>query len=92
MDHCKNESIIKRMDKELFGNGGKGIIKEFERYKTEHNEMKGDLGKLATAFSALAQNDSNREAIRRVLGKSIKHTSLIVGMFATIIPVIIKFL
>ncbi|GAF82810.1 unnamed protein product [marine sediment metagenome] len=92
MEPCLQENTVKRLDKAIFGNGQRGIIKEFEQFKTEHKEMKGDLGKLATAFSALVQINSNKEAIRKVLGAALGKVALIVGVSGTVITLLIKLL
>jgi len=94
-DHCPHEAkvgsmeaTLKRIDKDLYGNGQEGLVKKFTKMETEHNEMKGDLNKLATSFSALAKSDSNREAIRKALGKSIVTAAAILGIAGTIITII----
>ncbi len=92
MEPCTQEPTVRRLDKAIFGNGQKGIVKEFEKYKAEHEDMKGDLGRLATAFSALAQINSNKEAIRKVFGRTLKHVSIIIGISGTVITLLIKLL
>ena len=90
------DATINRISKDLYGNGQKGLVREFEELKVrcaehekEYVKMENSIEKLATSFSALARNDSNREAIRKALGKSLVNASLIVGIFGTIITLII---
>lgn len=92
MEPCRQEKVIAKLDKAVFGNGRKGLLLEFEHYKTEHGEMKDDLGRLATSFSALAQLDGNREAVRKAVGKGLKQASLIIGSSSVIITLLIKLL
>ena len=84
------ENRIKRIEKILDGNGQPGLVVEFAKCKEKIETMDESLDKLATAYSALAKNDSNREAVRKALGKGIANTSLIVGIFATIITLLVK--
>ena len=81
---------IDRIIKDLYGNGQRGLIEQFIELKSEHKDMKENLKSLATSFSALARLDSNREAVRKALGKALIKASLTIGMFATIITLIIK--
>lgn len=83
------ENRIKRIERILDGNGQPGLIKECAETKVKLESMEENLDKLATAYSALARNDSNREAVRKALGKSLVQASLIVGIFGTIITVIL---
>ena len=85
------EKTVARIEKDLYGNGHPGLIKEFEVSKLKIENMEESVEKLATAYSALAKNDSNREAVRKALGKSLTNASLIVGIFGTIITLIAKF-
>lgn len=56
-DHvCEYKSTIGRLDKELFGNGNKGLVKEFTEHKTKFEDMEDHLEKLATSYSALAKS------------------------------------
>ncbi len=78
------------MKDELYGNGQEGMVKKFYTMETEHVEVKGDLNKLATSFSALARNDSNREAVRKTLGIYLVRASIIIASAGTIITLILK--
>lgn len=89
---CKYENDVKRVLKILDGNGKDGLIVETATLKTKLDDMTDDLQKIATAMSAIAKDNSNREAVRRVLGKSLKHASIIVGIFGTVITLIITLL
>lgn len=96
------EKTLERVVKDLYGNGQKGLLRDFEHLKTEcgnyreqdtekQKEMEESLKNLATSFSALARNDSNKEAIRKALGKALIRASLIIGMFGTVITLILAF-
>jgi len=85
---CPNDKIIKRLENELFGNGQEGIVKKFTRMETEHTEVKDDLNKLATSFSALAKSDSNRDAVKKALGKSFIVGCSILGAAGTIFGIL----
>ena len=90
-DHnCPHTALIKQSHKELFGNGNVGMVKEFVKLNTEFREMNENVDKLATAFSALAKNDSNREAVRMALGKALIKASIIIASAGTIITLILK--
>ena len=88
---CPNEALINQCHKELYGNGNPGMVKDFVEIKTRFEKMDESVDKLATAFSALAKSDSNREAVRKALGKALVKASLIVGIAGTIVALILKF-
>ena len=92
MEQCKHESEIKRLIRIIDGNGKKGLLHDVTVIEERVTKMEDSLNKLATAYSALARNDSNREAVRKALGKGLITASVIVGMFGTIITLIIKIL
>ena len=79
----------KRVLNTLYGNGQPGLVQKVQECSTKIDTMDESLDKLATAFSALAKNDSNREAIRKAMGKALVKASIIVGMFGTVITLII---
>lgn len=87
---CPHEATIKQDHRELYGNGKDGLVKEFVALSTKFNSMEDSVDKLATAFSALAKNDSNREAIRKALGGAMVKASLIIAAGGTIITLILK--
>ena len=90
-DHkCPHEAQIKQSHRELYGNGNVGLVKEFVQLKTEFENMNESVDKLATAFSALAKSDSNREAVRKALGRALVKASLIIGIAGTAITLILK--
>jgi hypothetical protein len=80
---------LTRINNDLYGNGRPGLIREFEKLKTEHIEMNKDLARLADSFEKLARRESNREAVQRALSRSLVAASLIVGIFGTIITIVI---
>jgi len=65
-DPCPHETLIKQSHKELFGNGGKGLTKEFTILKTEFKEMNGHVESLATSYSALAKSRIEHDAIEKL--------------------------
>ena len=92
MEQCKHESTINRLVRIIDGNGKRGILQDVIVIDERVTKMEESIDKLATAYSALARNDSNREAVRKALGKGLITASVIVGMFGTIITLIIKIL
>ena len=50
---CPHEATIKQTNKELFGNGNKGLVKEFVELKKEVTTMNSNITKLATAMSGI---------------------------------------
>jgi len=89
MENCKHEAELKRICRVLDGNGQPGLIRDVSELKVKITDMDESLDKLATAYSALARNDSNREAIRKAMSKGLVNMSLILGIFGTIITLII---
>ena len=97
MEQCpceKDVAVLKdkvdKVVKQLEGNGQEGFITRYVKTEQKVDKMEESLDKLATSFSALAKNDSNREAVRKVLGGALIKTSLIVGIFGTVITLIFK--
>ena len=89
-DIGKLEVLTAQHEKALKGNGNEGLVIRFAKLETEHNDIMESVDKLATAFSALAKSDSNREAVRKALGKALVKSSLIIGAAGTIIALILK--
>lgn len=79
---------LKDYDRQLKGNGQEGLIPRFIIVEKEVKDMTDDLSKLATAFSALAKSDSNKEAVRKALGNGLVKASIILGIAGTIIAII----
>ena len=65
-DPCPHETLIKQSHKELFGNGGKGLTKEFIILKTEFKEMNVHVENLATSYSALARSQIEHDAVEKL--------------------------
>lgn len=88
MNECVKEDIINKLDKEIFGNGGKGLIKEFTELKTEFRQMNEHIEKMATSVSALARSQIEHDAIERSKVKSTdkRNSSItIIGVVASIV-------
>jgi len=81
---------LDKIDKDFYGNGRKGFSERFLKMETEHETVMESIDKLATAFSALARNDSNKEAVRKVLGKSIVIGSAIIATAGTIVGIFVS--
>jgi len=86
---CPYQATIKRVDKELFGNGNEGLSKEFVKLKTEFKEMNASVDKLATSYSALAKsqiqqdiNEKAKQEARKAVAEAIKRIATIVGILA----------
>jgi len=88
-DHvCEFRDTIKRIDRELFGNGNKGIVKEFIELKTEHNDMKNDLQTLARSYSALVKSREALDVIEKQKVENRKRFNEVLqrlGLTATIV-------
>jgi hypothetical protein len=82
------KATLSRIEKDLNGNGQQGIIQRFVIMEAEHTEVKENLDKLATAFSALAKNDSNKEAIRLAIANGLKRFGGFIAIGATILGAI----
>lgn len=85
---CPNEKIVAMMKTELYGNGQKGMVKKVNTMETVQSDVKYDLNKLATSFSALAKSDSNKEAVRKALGKSFVIGCAILGAAGTLVGIL----
>jgi hypothetical protein len=96
MDHTCNQegnigaikATLSRLEKDLNGNGQQGIIQRFVIMEAEHVEVKDNIDKLATAFSALAKNDSNKEAVKVAIANGLKRFGGFVAIGATLLGVI----
>ena len=82
------KATLSRVAKELDGNGQTGLIKRFYAMEADYIESKNDLNKLATAFSALAKADSNKEAIKIAIASGLKRFCGFVALGATLLGVI----
>lgn len=82
------EDKLKDYDRQLKGNGQEGIIPRFIILEKGFEDMTDDVKKLATAFSALAKSDSNKEAVRKALGKALVKASIIIGIAGTVVAII----
>ena len=92
---CQRDADIERLNvltdqnyRDLRGNGNEGVVIRITKLEMGHESMYESVDKLATAFSALARSDSNREAIRRALGKSFIIGCSILAAAGTIVAII----
>lgn len=52
-NECLHEDTLKRIAKDLYGNGGKGIVKDLEVIKTKVNIMDERSKKIETSLSGI---------------------------------------
>jgi hypothetical protein len=83
---------LSKIEETLNGNGKDGLKTKVRLIEEKQDNMSDSLEKIATSMSAIAKDNSNREAVRRVLGNALKHTAVVVGIFGTIITLLIKLL
>ena len=89
-DHnCPHESNIKQTYKELFGNGSKGIVKEFIALKTEFQSMNANVEKLATSYAALVKSQIEQDATQRAKADGHKRMSTAIQRVGTITAIVI---
>ena len=79
---------VNRIDKEIFGNGTKGLSKDFVELKTQFEDMNEDVKKIATSVSALAQSQVEQDTIRRMRLEGGKHLSDAIQRVGTIAAII----
>lgn len=82
------KSSLKRIDKDLYGNSRPGQVQRFVVMEAEHIEVKDNLEKLATAFSALAKSDSNKEAIKMAIANGLKKFGGFLVIGATVVSLV----
>lgn len=94
---CQRDADIERLNvltdqnhRDLRGNGNEGVVIRFAKLETEHEDMCESVDKLATAFSALAKSDSNRDAVRKALGRSFVVGCAILSTAGMIITIILS--
>ena len=85
---CPQEALIKQTHRELFGNGNKGLVKEFTALKTEFKEMNTHVEKLATSYSALAQSQVEQDTTKRVQAEGRKQMSSAFQRVGTIFAIV----
>lgn len=62
---CPHEGNLKQINKELFGNGNDGVVKEVTKLKVKFVNIEDDIKKLATSYSALAKSEIEKDAIEQ---------------------------
>ena len=62
---CPHEGNLKQINKEIYGNGNKGLSKDVTQLKLEVVNIKDDINKLATSYSALAQSEIEKDAMEK---------------------------
>ena len=76
---------IRKVEDCLYGNGKDGLLTEIALVKQKQETMTEDLGKLATAYSALAKSQTERDAIQKHRGVVAKSIGLYVSIVAGIL-------
>jgi hypothetical protein len=72
---CPNEKRTAALEKDLRGNGQKGVIKEVEILKTEHVDFKDDLKKIAISTSAMAKAFQENDITNKLKADAHKRRS-----------------
>jgi hypothetical protein len=62
---CPHKGSIEQIQKELFGNGNKGVVKDVTELKFQMKDIKDDIEKLATSYSALAKSEIKKDALEK---------------------------
>lgn len=62
---CPHKGVIEQNVKDLRGNGAQGIIKDVTELKIQMNDIKDDIEKLATSYSALAKSEIKKDALEK---------------------------
>lgn len=96
MDHvCNHEkelgeisTTLKKLDKAFYGNGRKGLIERFVKVEIEHVDTMEAVDKLATAYSALAKTDANKEAVRKAMGEALGKFGKFIALGATVVGIV----
>lgn len=57
--------VVKRLENKIFGNGKDGLSDEVIILKKDVMDVKDDLNKLATSYSALAKSEIKKDAIEQ---------------------------
>ena len=82
------EKSMQTIEKDLYDNGQRGIITRFIVMEAEHIELKDDLKKLATSFSALAKSQVEQDVTKRLRTDALKAFGKFVAIGGTIIGVL----
>lgn len=93
---CLHEDAIKRVAKDMYGNGGKGMVKEFESYKTMIKVMDERSKRIETSLSGinkfvgtveteLVNIKSEMDNKRQSTTQTITQVLMIAGILASIV-------
>lgn len=98
MHGCEHEAdfgrmmaTIERMDKEVFGNGKKGLSYTVTNLSSEVRELKNTASDLRTVVSGLAKYESQREGVEKQSVKNLKLLGVIIAFFSLIVMGIIGY-
>ena len=78
---------LRKIDKDLYGNGEKGIVPRFIIMETEHITVMGNLEKLATSYSALSKSQITMDATEKLKAENKKRIATAIEKIATIVGV-----
>lgn len=88
-----------RHEKTLYGNGQAGLVDKVTKMEVTVENMNEHLDKLATSYAALAENQLEVDVTEKLKIESsnkrnniIQNVSLIVGISATLITLMVKIL
>jgi len=62
---CPHKGTIDQFKKDLNGNGNQGLIKDVTELKLQMTDIKDDIEKLATSYSALAKSEIKKDALEK---------------------------
>jgi len=62
---CPHKGELEGVIKDLRGNGNQGVIKDVTELKVQMEDIKGDIEKLATSYSALAKSEIQKDALEQ---------------------------
>lgn len=62
---CPHKGTIEQLSKAINGNGNDGLIKDCEGLKIQMKDIKDDIEKLATSYSALAKSEIEKDALEK---------------------------
>ena len=89
---CKHEAdfgrmaeTIERMDKEIFGNGKKGLSHTVTELCVEVRELKTTADHLRTAVSGLVKYESQREGAEKRSTKNLKIIGVVIAFLSLLI-------
>ena len=85
---CEHTATIKRIDRELFGNGNQGMVKQFTEQCIKFNDMNEHVEKLATSYSALAKSQIAIDATEKLKEQNKKDRNGVIQRIGTLFAII----